>query len=124
MSRSRFLISTVLLSLLPLGLLFGAGFVYWQQTNGTPATATIVACDGGRHGQVCRGNWTGGVTGEGIVEGANPGDEGRTMEVRVSGGRAYTLSLRLPVILLVAALIFGAMVVYTTVGNARQARRH
>jgi hypothetical protein len=40
----------------------------------------------------------------GTVDGADPGDIGRTIDVRLSGDRAYTTSLRVPIVLIVLGL--------------------
>jgi hypothetical protein len=42
----------------------------------------------------------------GTIDGASRSDVGKKIDVRLSGGRAYTTSLRLPVILLVIGLLF------------------
>jgi hypothetical protein len=67
----------------------------------------------------CAGTWVaGGSLIEGghvvrrTIDGANSGDEGKTIDVRFSGGRAYTTSRRLPIILFAigaAFLVFGGI---------------
>jgi hypothetical protein len=50
----------------------------------------------------------------GTVDGADRGDLGHTLDVRLSGGTAYTTSLRVPIILIVIGLalaVFGARLV-------------
>ena len=97
-----------------LGMLFGGTFLIVVQETGTPATARIIACHrtGGRYrSDACTGMWVAGgsllengrmVTG--TVEGANSGDLGKTLNVRLSGDRAYTKSRRVAIILLVLGL--------------------
>jgi hypothetical protein len=94
-----------------LGMLFGGTFLIVVQETGTPATARIIEChkSGGRYrSDVCTGMWTVGgsliengrmVTG--TVEGADSGDLGKSLDVRLSGERAYTKSWRVAIILLV-----------------------
>jgi hypothetical protein len=40
----------------------------------------------------------------GTVDGASADDVGKTIDVRLAGGRAYTTSLRIPIILLTLGL--------------------
>jgi len=94
-----------------LGMLFGGTFLIVVQETGTPATARIIECHkgGGRYrSDVCTGLWTVGgsllengrmVTG--TVEGAGSDDLGKSLNVRLSGSRAYTKSWRVAIILLV-----------------------
>jgi hypothetical protein len=94
-----------------LGMLGGGVFLIVVQLTGTPATARITEChdSGGRyHSDVCRGTWVtggsllaGGHVVIGTVDGADEGDIGKTLDVRLSGDRAYTTSLRVPIILIV-----------------------
>jgi hypothetical protein len=97
-----------------LGMLGGGVFLIVVQLTGTPATARITEChDGpGRYGtDVCRGTWVaggsllaGGRVVIGTVDGADKGDVGHTLDVRLSGDRAYTTSLRVPIILVIIGL--------------------
>ena len=94
-----------------LGMLGGGIFLVVVQVTGEPATARITEChdSGGRyHSDVCQGTWVaggsllaGGRVVIGTVDGADSGDIGKTIDVRLSGDRADTPSLRVPVILLV-----------------------
>jgi hypothetical protein len=59
----------------------------------------------------------------GTVEGAGPDDVGRTIDVRLAGDRAYTRSLRVPIILLVLALGFLAAGIYVMRALLRQSAR-
>ena len=94
-----------------LGMLFGGTFLIVVQETGEPATARIIEChrSAGRYrSDVCTGMWVAGgsllengrmVTG--TVEGADSGDLGKSLNVRLSGSRAYTKSWRVAIILLV-----------------------
>jgi len=94
-----------------LGMLFGGTFLIVVQETGEPATARIIEChkSGGRYrSDVCTGMWVAGgsliengrmVTG--TVEGADSDDLGKSLNVRLSGDRAYTKSWRVAIILLV-----------------------
>ena len=94
-----------------LGMLFGGTFLIVVQETGEPATARIIEChrSGGRYRtDVCTGMWVAGgslledgrmVTG--TVDGASSDDLGKSLDVRLSGDRAYTKSWRVAIILLV-----------------------
>jgi hypothetical protein len=102
-----------------LALLGGGVFLVVVQETGTPATARITDChrSGGRYrSDVCTGTWVaggslldGGRVVIGTVEGADSGDIGHTLDVRLSGERAYTRSLRVAIILLVIGLGLSAV---------------
>ena len=111
----RWILGAALLLLPGLGLLAGGIFELVVQRTGTPAKARVLECHdvAGKIGSgVCAGMWVEGgslVAGDGhvvtgTIDGADPGDVGKTLDVRLSGGRAYTTSLRIPIILLVAGL--------------------
>jgi hypothetical protein len=98
-------IVSVLFSLVLLG---GGAYVLFTQRTGTPARATVTECNQSRRNVVCSGTWVagGGLVGGdgrvvlGTIDGASSDDLGQTIDVRLSGDRAYTTSLRLPLILL------------------------
>jgi hypothetical protein len=99
--------------LLSLGLLGGGAFILITQQTGERSTATVTDCEEVRRSAVtCSGTWIAGgalVGGpgqvvSGTIEGAGSDDLGRTLDVRLSGDRAYTTSLRLPLILIAAGL--------------------
>jgi len=87
----------------------GAISVIVAQRTGEVAEARIVECRtvGGRYRSAsCTGMWVaggslleGGRVERGTVEGATRGDIGKTLDVRISGDRAYTPSLRTPIVL-------------------------
>jgi hypothetical protein len=98
----------ILSAVLALVLLGGGVFILYTQRTGEPAQAKVTACDHSRRSVVCSGTWVAGgnlVTGEGhlvrgTIDGAGTADVGKTIDVRLSGDRAYTTSMRLPLILL------------------------
>ena len=97
----------VLLLVWVLGFGGGAAWIVYSQVSGEPTTAVVENCEHRAKpaSHVCTGTWTlDGTTTTGIVEGTNSDHEGQEIEVRVKSGRAYTLSLRLPIILGVLAL--------------------
>jgi hypothetical protein len=97
-----------------LGMLGGGIFLIVVRATGEQATARVIEChtSGGRYrSDVCQGTWVaggsllaGGHVVTGTVDGADSGDVGKTLEVRLSGDRAYTTSLRVPIILIVIGL--------------------
>ena len=118
-----------------LGMLFGGTFLIVVQQTGEPATARIIEChnSGGRYRtDVCTGMWVAGgsllengrmVTG--TVDGADSGDLGKTLDVRLSGDRAYTKSWRVAIILLVlgaGVTALGVRLVWTAIAARRKRR--
>ncbi len=102
-----------------LGMLTGGVFELTVLQRGTPAKATVYECRevGGRYtAYSCLGTWVSGgplVGGNGrvvtgTVDGATPSDVGKTVDVRLWGDRAYTTSLRVPIVLLVLGLVMVA----------------
>jgi hypothetical protein len=121
--RGRWLgILLVLLFLLGgLGMLAGGIYQVIVKETGEKTTARVTEChrSGGRYrSDVCTGLWVvggsllaGGHVVSGTVDGADSGDLGHTLDVRLSGDTAYTTSLRVPIILIVIGLaltVFGA----------------
>jgi hypothetical protein len=122
------------------GMLGGGVFLLVVRETGEPAQARITEChdSGGRyHSDVCTGTWVkggslleGGRVVIGTVDGADSSDIGKTLDVRLSGDRAYTRSLRVPIVLLVlglAATLFGVRLLWMawrarTVGSPRAVR--
>jgi hypothetical protein len=115
-----------------LGMLGGGVFLVVVQQTGEPAQARITECHkgGGRYrSDVCSGTWVtggsllaGGRVVIGTVDGADSGDIGHTLDVRLSGDRAYTKSLRVAIILIVLGLavtVFGIRLLWM----GRSARR-
>jgi hypothetical protein len=114
-----------------LGMLAGGIYQVVVKETGPRAQARITEChrSGGRYrSDVCTGMWVaggsllaGGRVVTGTVDGADSGDLGHTIDVRLSGGTAYTTSLRVPIILIVIGLaltVFGVRLVLIAVrGN-------
>jgi hypothetical protein len=102
MARPRVPAVAVLAALISLGFLGGGAFILLTQQTGAPARATVTGCDQGRRYVHCTGTWTagGGRVVRGTIEGADTGDLGETLDVRLSGDRAYTTSRRLPLVLI------------------------
>jgi hypothetical protein len=107
----------VLVVVMSAGFIGGGIFMLVVQRTGERTTATVSDCVHRRSGKAttdyCTGTWVeggsvfaGGRVVRGTIDGAGPGDIGEKVDVRLSGGRAYTTSLRLPIILLVIGLLF------------------
>jgi sulfite exporter TauE/SafE len=133
--NGRMLAVVALVLLGGLGMVGGGVFLVVVQETGTPAMARITEChDGpGRYGtDVCRGMWVaggslleGGRVVTGTVDGADKGDVGRSLEVRLSGDRAYVKSLRVAIILIVLGLALtavGARLAWMAVRGGRAPR--
>ncbi len=112
----------VLVLLWVIGFGGGAAWIIYAQVSGEPTTAVVQECEHRAKpaSYVCTGSWTlDGTTTSGIVEGTNSDHEGQEVDVRVKDGRAYTLSLRLPIILGVIALSAPVL----AIGGVLQGRR-
>jgi hypothetical protein len=130
--------SKACVAFLMLGALgIGAGGVYLGivQLTGTQAKATVADCvqdtSDDPYATVtydCSGTWvTGGslVGGNGqvvvgTIDGVGPSDVGKTIDVRLSGGEAYTTSVVTPILLIVLGFPLSALCAFTLV----KARRH
>jgi hypothetical protein len=124
--KSAPLVGVILVLLWVIGFGGGAAWIVYSQVSGEPATAVVSECEHRSKPQsyVCTGTWTlDGTTSTGIVEGASSDDEGKEIEVRVKGERAYTLSLRLPIILAVIALSVPVLAVIAAIQGRRARRR-
>jgi hypothetical protein len=108
-----------------------------QRETGTRARATVTEClptSAGKYGGYeCIGTWVaggkliggGGHVVIGNVEGAEPKNVGKSIEVTISGDHAYTASLRVPIILLVIGLFVAVVSVLALIngGSPKSARR-
>ena len=117
MARPSVLPFVVLVGVMSAVFLGGGIYILLVQQNGERAQAKVTDCELRRIRQtteVCRGRWVrdGHIT-FGIIDGANKGQLGDTIDVRLSGGRAYTTSKRLPIILLSIGLLFAVGGVYS-----------
>jgi hypothetical protein len=115
-----------------LGMVAGGVYQVIVRETGERATARVTEChkSGGRYrSDVCSGTWVaggsllaGGHVVLGTIDGADSGDLGRTIEVRLSGDRAYTTSLRVPIIVIVIGLGIAALGVRLLTTFVRQRR--
>ncbi len=125
--KSSPLVAVVLVLLWVIGFGGGAAWIVYSQVSGDPTTAVVEDCVHRTNPQsyVCRGTWTldGTTTTNGIIEGANSDQEGKEIEVRVKGERAYTLSLRLPIVLGVIALAAPVLAIGAVIQGRRARRR-
>jgi hypothetical protein len=123
---------------LALGVVFAvvlcvaAGSLMVVQLTGTQTTATVTDCvqditsTSGSYD--CNGTWVvggdlvfgGGHVDYGAVDGAEPSDIGKTLDVRLSGGVAYTESLALPIILAGLGLAMATLSVFALVRAVRR----
>jgi hypothetical protein len=112
----------IAIGVLSLGFIGTGSFYLHAQSTGVRTTAKVTHCQTGRGRYGCTALWVQGgslVFGKGHVvsgtlEGAGPSDVGKTLDVRVSGGRAYTPSLRIPIALLAigaALLVYGGFAI-------------
>ena len=123
--------ATIALLALPgLGLIAGGVHELFVLRTGEPAQARVIECHdtAGKYGAgSCTGMWVeggsllaGGRVVTGTIDGAAPDDVGKTLDVRLSGGRAYTTSLRMPVLLLGFGFAFLGMWVWVVRGMLRK----
>jgi hypothetical protein len=94
-------------------LLVWGAHVLNQYRVGTPTTATVTHCSGGRGGS-CAGTWSiGGVPQSGDIEYGfmfSTYSVGSSLDVRVSGGTAYTAHAWLPGFVFGGVLLAGPLV--------------
>jgi hypothetical protein len=87
----------------------GAAFIFVKQRSGDAVTVTVTDCRHTSRTYVCSGTWfLDGQVHSGEIEGANVDDVGYEIQAHTSGGRAYTPSLRLPVLLLTIGVLLPA----------------
>jgi TRAP-type C4-dicarboxylate transport system permease small subunit len=120
-----------------LAMIIGGFSKYADQTSGTPGTAKVSSCTQGyntkyvHRASTCTGSWIAGgdlVAGHGrvavgTIEGADSGDEGKTIDVRIHGSDHATVpDLKTPIILwILGALVLG-FGLWAVVGNLRRRR--
>jgi hypothetical protein len=108
-------VNTVFFALCSLGLVGAGVFVLVTQQSGTPAEATVTDCQRRARAIVCTGTWTvgelidGGRVVRGTIDGVSSDAVGQTIPVRLSGDRAYTTSLRLPLILIGSGVLVAVL---------------
>jgi hypothetical protein len=107
----------ILFVLTAIGVLAGGVFLIVQRQTGTRARATVAECHlvtggGGHATDECTGSWivggsllAGGHVVVGDIQGAERRDIGKTLDVTVRGGTAYTRGLGLPIGLTAGGLI-------------------
>lgn len=106
-------------------LVGGGIFVLVRQHSGTPVTVTVTECTTARAtqgGSVCYGSWTLDgrvVTGE--IEGSGGAEPGDEISARATGTRAYTPSLRLPIILISLGVLLPAGAYWEAARNSARA---
>jgi hypothetical protein len=133
-NRRPAIILVTILVLAATGFAYGGIHEIHQRRSGEQVQAKVTGCSTGRTGKAttvtCTGSWVAGgalVGGNGhvvlgTIEGATFDDIGHELTVRAHGDQAFTGSLRLPIILLVLALVCLAPIV-PVVNQARQPPR-
>ena len=102
-SRGRLLFASIALFIVGGFILFEGGRLIWLGRSSAHAQATVNDCEvsgAGRSQKVhCTGTWTvggslleGGHVGFGNIIGAEADDKGKTLDVTIIGGEAYTAS--------------------------------
>jgi hypothetical protein len=118
---------------LVVGLACIGGGVFWiiERETGTRAEATVRECveSGGSrfHRYHCTGTWVvggsfvggGGHFEVGTIDGADSSDVGKTIDVTVSGDRAYVRSLGRPIIFVGLGLLLAALSVLALIGDLK-----
>jgi hypothetical protein len=96
----------VVLAALTAAVLGGGIFLLVQHETGTRAQAHVTSCTAtgsAKYRKVhCDGSWTVGgslLDGGHVVDGADQGDVGKTIDVTVRGDTAYSRNLTLPIVL-------------------------
>ena len=103
------IVGFAVVTLIGLAAVGGGVFLIVQRETGERVKATVTSCTGSGKYESCDGSWVAGgslVGGNGhvvlgTIDGASRDDIGKTLDVTVDGDRAYTRSLRVPIILLV-----------------------
>jgi hypothetical protein len=107
----------VFVGLFSLAFIGGGLWLLHVQATGERTTAKVTSCVHRRinksYTDYCTGSWVkggslleGGHVVIGTIDGADSGDIGKPIEVRLSGDRAYTSAKRLPIILLAIGGVF------------------
>jgi hypothetical protein len=107
-------------------------FLLVQRQTGTRATATVDDCqvDGsGRYRTThCTGSWIvggslleGGHVEVGTIDGVDDDAVGKTIEVTVRDGEAYSRDLALPLIFIGVGVLWGALAIPLSLARARRA---
>ena len=107
--KAGLIVGFAAVTLIGLATVGGGVFLIVQRETGERVKATVTSCTGSGKYESCDGSWVAGgslVGGNGhvvlgTIDGASRDDIGKTLDVTVDGDRAYTRSLRVPIILLV-----------------------
>lgn len=115
-----------------LAILGGGVFLIVERETGTRAEATVGECvesGGGRfHRTHCTGHWVVGGSGSlvegghlevGTIEGAESSDVGKSVDVTVSGDRAYVRSLGRPIVFIGLGLLLAALCGLALIGHLK-----
>jgi hypothetical protein len=115
----------LLFGLFAIALVGGGVFVIVRQHSGVPVTVTVTECTTARAaqgGSVCYGSWTvDGRTLTGEIEGSGDASVGDEISARATGTRAYTPSLRLPIILITLGVLLPAGAYWEAARNSARA---
>ena len=129
--RSKLILTIALvLSLVGLGMIAGAGVSYSDGHTGTPGKVKVADCSGGygryASGVHCTGSWVvgGSLLGNGhvvvgTIDNAGYSDIGKTISVRLHGDHATKPSTRVPIILAVIGIWMAAAGIYFLVSWRR-----
>ena len=131
--RAQWIVRLIFLvtGLVGLGMVAGGVVSIIDKESGQPARATVASCRyvGARYTTFqCSGSWVQGgdlVGGNGhvvygVIDDATNSEIGKTLDVRVHGGEAYTLSLRVPILLIALGGAMALGSVFLTVAAGRQ----
>jgi hypothetical protein len=113
------------------GVLGGGIWLLVQRETGTRAQAHVASCTLG--GTVksrnvdCQGSWTvggsladGGHVVVGTIQGVDQGDVGKTVDVTIRNGTAYSRGVVLPIVLIVLGLLPAAVLYFVVRGLFRR----
>lgn len=129
-------VPVVIAAVLIAATMIGSGmFLLAQRQTGIRALATVGDCEtsgGGRYRSVhCKGTWVvggsligGGHVVFGTIDGVDTDSVGKTIDVTLRGGTAYSRGLGLPLVLTGLGLIVGALAALRVRALVRRHRRH
>jgi hypothetical protein len=131
------LVKALVAFVLVVGLACIGGGLFWivERETGTRGEATVGECveSGGSrfHQYHCTGTWVvggpfiggGGHFEFGAIDGADSSDVGKTIDVTVSGDRAYVRSLGRPIIFIGLGLLLAALCGLALIGHLKSESR-
>ena len=122
--------AALLVALVSLGLVGGGLLVARHDRRGDATTAKVMGCEPRyKLPPLCRGMWVegdlvdGGRVVSGTIEGVNRGDVGDEVAVRAQGDAAWTVSPRIPALLVGAGVAVALAGAGAGVHGARRRRR-